>query len=518
MRRSGVGGVRRGLLVAAVALAAAGAPAAAGAQAAPVLPSQDPFYSYAGPLSGIAPGTILRQRTVPLAGFVLPATATQVLYRTTNELGRPAVTVATIIRPPVALGTKLVSYQTAYDSLGPKCDPSYAFRGGDAADNSTNDLEEKLVEAYVTAGDAVVVPDYEGVHWDWTAGQESGYGTLDGIRAAESLLKLPVAGTPVAMVGYSGGSIATDYAAELAGAYAPELHIVGVAEGGVPVDFAHNLAYISGSPGWSGIMPAVLTALARAFAVNLQPYLSPLGVKLTEAAPGQCINNFFGSHPGLRYQDLLKPADQDVFAIRPLAQIVDRLIMSHTGTPRAPMLIGVGNADRTGDGVMVAGDDEALAHAYCQRGVPVQFQVYSGAPHTQGALLFEPAALTFLTARLAGIPAVNGCGSIGPGNSLAPLPIPPAPARLALRFLGTVDRRHGVAVSLHAEHGTLTDVRVTLSRGRRVLVRRRISRLDARPRHLSLRAGRQLAAGRYALSASAAGALVARRTFRIAAH
>ncbi len=50
------------------------------------------------------------------------------------------------------------------------------------------------------------------------------------------------------MVGYSGGSIATEFASELAPKYAPELNIVGVAEGGIPVDFAHNLTYINGSP------------------------------------------------------------------------------------------------------------------------------------------------------------------------------------------------------------------------------------------------------------------------------
>ncbi len=50
------------------------------------------------------------------------------------------------------------------------------------------------------------------------------------------------------MVGYSGGSIATEFASEEAPKYAPKLDIVGVAEGGVPVDFFHNLAYINGSP------------------------------------------------------------------------------------------------------------------------------------------------------------------------------------------------------------------------------------------------------------------------------
>ncbi len=52
-----------------------------------------------------------------------------------------------------------------------------------------------------------------------------------------------------------------------------------------------------------------------------------------------------------------------------MVRISDKLIMSRTGTPKGPLFIGVGDADGTGDGVMVTKDDEALAHTYCQRGV-----------------------------------------------------------------------------------------------------------------------------------------------------
>ena len=104
----------------------------AGAAGGPRLPSRDPFYRYHGSLSGIAPGTVLRTRSVTIAetGKPTPITATQVLYRTTGQLGQPTVTVATIIRPttpPVV--TKIVAYQTAYDALGSECDPSYTLRG-----------------------------------------------------------------------------------------------------------------------------------------------------------------------------------------------------------------------------------------------------------------------------------------------------------------------------------------------------------------------------------------------------
>ena len=45
------------------------------------------------------------------------------------------------------------------------------------------------------------------------------------------------------MLGYSGGAVATESAAELASTYAPDVNarMIGAAMGGAPVDPAHNL-------------------------------------------------------------------------------------------------------------------------------------------------------------------------------------------------------------------------------------------------------------------------------------
>lgn len=94
------------------------------------------------------------------------------------------------------------------------------------------------------------------------------------------------------------------------------------------------------------------------------------------------------------------------------------------GTPAEPLLLGVGDSDGTGDGIMIDGDVQALAHEYCQRGVSVTFTVYPGLPHSDAAVPFEAQALAFLEGRFNGDPAPNGCTSIGQGNSLAPLPQP----------------------------------------------------------------------------------------------
>ena len=67
---------------------------------------------------------------------------------------------------------------------------------------------------------------------------------------------------------------------------------------------------------------------------------------------------------------------------------------------------------------MVEQDVQQLAYQYCRGGGDVQLQVYPGLDHGEAALVFEPAALLYLDARYAGLPAHNGCTSITPGDPL----------------------------------------------------------------------------------------------------
>jgi hypothetical protein len=469
---------------------------AASASAGPALPNQDPFYSYSGSLGGVAPGTVLKSRPVniSLSGLGVPVNASQVLYRTTGELGQPTMTVATIIQPVLGVLPNIVAYQTAYDGLGPKCEPSYTLQGGNSGD-ATDKAEEAVIAGYVGAGNTVVVPDYEGIKQDWGAGQESGYGTLDGIRAAEHSLGLNPAGTRVAMVGYSGGSIATEFASELQPHYAPDVNLVGAAEGGIPVDFAHNLNYINGSKGWSGVIPAVLVGLGRAFNINIKAYASKYGAKVAGQVQNECINSFYGGYPGLTIQKLLKPQYRNFLGIPLIASLTNHLTMTTAGTPQVPLFIGVGNADGTGDGVMVANDVRALAHTYCRRGVSLQFHEYKGQDHTGAAVRFVPEAVAFVTERLLGLPVPNDCSSVGAGNSLAPLPV----ATVSLRVHGPSKnkKKPGLVFALRAHHGTLTGLKVLLVRGKKLLAHASVARLGSHRRLVTLpirRAGHYIVA------------------------
>jgi hypothetical protein len=407
----------------AVLTLATGVPAAQAST--PVPPSQDPFYTYSGstPLSQIAPGTVLAERSVSLviSGLTVPVSTEQVLYRTTGEQGQPTVTVTTIIHPLIPLeGNRIVVYSPAYDALGSQCDPSYELQGG----NGGIGEEGTAIAAYLIAGFTVTVPDYEGEAMDWGAGQESGYGTLDGIRATENYLG-DSRSTQVGMLGYSGGAIATEWASELAPTYASDLNIIGAAAGGIPVDFAHNMTYINGDQTWAGVIPAIIDSLGNAFHINIQQYLNAYGKQITSQVAGECIGSFAANYPGLTIQQLLLPQYQNPFKIAPLVTVLNHLIMGNSpGKPGEPLLLGVGDADGEGDGIMIVADEQALAHEYCQRGVPVAFDIYPLLTHQNAAIPWEVHALAFLENLFAGGSPTNQCSSIPAGNSLAPLPNP----------------------------------------------------------------------------------------------
>jgi hypothetical protein len=394
-----------------------------------VPPGKDSFYRYSGrtPLADIKRGTVLKTRRIQLAlgTTSTPVTAEQLLYRTTDELGAPTVTVTTVVTPTaVPVLPKLVEYLSFYDGLGARCDPSYTLAGGNpgAANEQESEEEELLIAWYLSNDWVVTIPDFEGTHLHWMAAQESGYGTLDAARATESYLHLGST-TEIGLSGYSGGAVAADWASELAPTYAPKLHIVGVAEGGIPVDYAHLFNYVNGDQEYSAVMPGMLLGLARAFHIDLKKYLSRYGAKLVRKESHVCIGSVFGDYPGLTYQKLMKHRYRNLMRVRTFARMLnDEIMGSAPGHPTAPLFMGVGNADGTGDGVMRADDVEALAHEYCKQGVPVQFDEYRGAQHETAGAYFEPATGPFLQARFAGLPFHGNCASIGRGDSLAPLP------------------------------------------------------------------------------------------------
>ena len=432
LRRSAVAA-----LVLAVSLVVLGSAAADAA----LTPEQDPFYRYEGKtrLKKIAPGTVLKTRTVPfhVSGIGTPITAVQLLYRSTSALGKPDVNVTSVLLPALKLGTPaVVSYQSFYDSLNTEDDPSFEISSGTYEGQDIAKVESLLFAPLLLAGETVVVPDTEGEEADFSAGPVYGYNTLDSLRAALSSPATGLApGTKIGLAGYSGGAIATEWAAQEAPAYAPEINsdIVGAAMGGVLVDPAHNLRYVEGSSSWASIIPMSLDGLARSYHLDLDPYLTAYGKELLESDQHKSITNET-STPGLTWSEVVKPEYPTPESIKVFVKTANKLNLGSVSAPTVPFLIGQGNGGEElegtpgnkpgigpGDGVMIAGDVRSLARQWCAAGVAVKFAEYQHLGHIEGAVPWLAEMEAWLTERFAGLAAPQNCSEIAPGNSLAPM-------------------------------------------------------------------------------------------------
>jgi hypothetical protein len=424
---------------------------------ASLLPHADPFYNYTAdgkpgtPPADSKPGDPIgapRTVTLPVMADLLNSlaasngsttyktfsiNATQLLYRTQDERGQASETVTTVIQPkdlatPVQ-SKGVVAYLSFYDGLSDTCDPSYTLQ------NSKLDAEKAAISQLVEAGYTVTIPDFEGEGLDWAAGHEAGWSTLDAIRATEKTLDLPAATTKVATIGYSGGSIAGEWAAELQPTYAPELHLVGTAIGGVPVNLRHLVGYVDSAAdtdrdNWFGVIPAATVSLGRATGQDFSSLLSDYGKQVAAEVSDKCIADFAGTYPGKHLADLVNPGVSflDDPKVKP---IVDSLTMGNGATPSAPMLMMNGrSSDGIGDGVMVADDVKALAANYCSRGVPVQYTEVAGKHAAVGSIFMLTAiGLTgqgFLSKWF------DGTATPADYNCAPRVLIDPAPLRLAL--------------------------------------------------------------------------------------
>lgn len=209
----------------------------------PLSPDRDPFYQPPDGFQNAVPGSVFRSRGVEL-GFlgVLPQgfTATQLLFRTTNLRDEPEVAVTTVLVPEQRdpdIPCPLVSYQCAIDAVAPRCFPSYALRHRARPVGAFVQSEFLLIAAALAEGWAVSVPDHEGCHGMWGAPREPGYRILDGVRAALGCERLGLSPTTaIGLWGYSGGGLASAWAAELSADYAPELNIAGAVLGSPVAD------------------------------------------------------------------------------------------------------------------------------------------------------------------------------------------------------------------------------------------------------------------------------------------
>ena len=380
-------------------------------KARPLLPSDDPFYQPPPGYQHAMAGTVLRSRDVELAFLgLIPqrAMATQLLYRSTDMNGNPEATATTVIVPADVTPEHpcpVLSYQCAIDAVASRCFPSYALRRNAWAVGALAQLELLLITAALAEGWAVSIPDHEGRTGMWGAPYEPGYFILDGVRAALSAERLGLSpSAPVGLWGYSGGGLATAWAAELCADYAPELDIVGAVLGSPVGDLGHTFRRLNGTF-LAGLPAMVIAALAHIYPDLdrvIQEHANDEGRALLQRLEGMTT-------VGAVLRMVKK--DVGVYLDRPLEEILTMPEVQHVfdsiklgaTVPTPPVLI----VQAVHDYLIDVEDIDELANTYSTGGADVTYHRDAFNEHLLLHPLSAPMTLRWLQDRFAGRPLTD---------------------------------------------------------------------------------------------------------------
>jgi len=405
------------------------------ATSVPVPPSQDPFYTAPTHLEKYVPGTVLRVREAP-GNFSLAipncSAAYHVLHRTTDTRYRPSWAVTTLLLPTVPYsssssddddddkGSPLLSYQIPYNS--PDIDASPSF------DNAAMAVPGGPVASALGRGWLVVVPDFEGPTASFGAGVQAGHATLDSVRAVLSLarddtdmddkkrmIKNKIGSiSRYAMWGYSGGSVATEFAAELAVQYAPELAFAGAVLGGVvPRLTPSELEGINRSP-YVGDVVAILVGATNQYPDAYSHLIANLKTEGPRnrtgflAVEGMTILEAFAYYAGQDVWEYFVDG-KGVVEARVVKKVFwDNGMMGYHGVPQMPLFVYQAVGDRFSP---IAHTDE-LVERFCGVGARIVYQRNEVGGHIAEITNGAPRALGWLVGVLEGAETIDmslGC-------------------------------------------------------------------------------------------------------------
>lgn len=400
-------------------------------------PDSDPFYAQPDSFPTDAPGTLLESRRITFAPAGVPVVvneAYQFRYVTRDPAGLPIVSVATVLRPITApitgplnilltplnsalssalgpLGSlvsavtgpltepRLLVYSTAYDSLGAACTPSRSATGSTA--NALNIAETPLFVLALTRGYTVLLADYEGPTHAFGAGRQAGQANLDAARAA---LKLPPLGmnasTPIGLIGYSGGGIATAWSASLAPIYAPELNLVGAASGGTPVDVFRVVKEAENTSYFNLVLGGVIGANRLYPELIPDSLLSDKGRTVFSAMKDGCAGGTTDGSPVFQGTLAELTRSSDPYNTPGALQVKGKINLPQAGeAPKVPTLL----YHEVNDELIQFEPARSLYDTWCSAGSPMAFYPSQlGQNHAGGLIAGYPAALAFIEGQFAG--------------------------------------------------------------------------------------------------------------------
>jgi len=274
-----------------------------------------------------------------------------------------------------------------------------------------------ILQGFLLQGYIVSSPDYEGPEAAFIPGRLEGPVTLDSMRAVsqyKDTLGFSTKTPKIVGYGYSGGSVATSWAASLHNAYAPELPVLGWATGGTVANITGTLLHLDGTT-FAGFLPAAVDGLLKpsAYGAQLEPVvdriITPYGRSILDFAdefcgaevllvfPGGSIlsTGFQSEGRGLLYDPVVRPILQQC-----------TLGVNRNETPTAPIYMFHASQDE----VIPYDDAITLRNSWCNDGASVEFVTYANGGHLTTEALGFVGAYQFVNNAFAGT-VKPGCSS-----------------------------------------------------------------------------------------------------------
>ena len=389
----------------------ASAPVASGSEAA-VTGALASFYRPPVPLPFAPAGTIIRSQELAAdPSLPLGAQAYRVLYHSTSgsggDLAESGVVVVPGGRPPPG-GFPIVSWAHGTTGVASGCAPSVT------GTSTIPDLASLLKNRQI-----VTATDYRGLgapgQHPYLVGTSEAEDVLDAARAARSLLG-SLASNAVAVLGFSQGGQAALFAGEVAGSYAPELFLAGVAAV-APVTSVLDLAPTGDQPppsGQSAFTAMVLYAWARHYRTfGLGSVLTPAGLADLTAVSSSCVDAVASLYDAVAPGRFFVPG----WEASPAVQAANRANRPGNAPTSAPILIVQGTADQV---VPFDQTSRFVSRQLCHDQYDtVDYLVRRGVGHSQTLDQSTTQINRWIQSRFAGANTIDSCTRPGLGIAKA---------------------------------------------------------------------------------------------------
>jgi hypothetical protein len=305
-------------------------------------------------------------------------------------------TVAVPAGPPPAGGFPVVTLAHGTDGMAPQC--------AESLDPNRGQLPVGLLNELLDRGWELTASDYQGEGTPgplpYLVGAAAAQDTIDIVRAAGHLPDAHTSRT-YAVWGHSEGGQTALFDLELAGGYAPDLHLVGVVAGAAPSQFGLIYQFLRASP-FRYYLLMVAGGYRAAYGPQAAPVdqiLTPLGVGLLADLTKGCDDYLQRTLDAYSFDQVVKVDPFRVPAWRQLLTANDPGSFS-TASP-VPLLMPQGGSDEQ----IPTASTLLLAQHLCGVGQDLERWIYPGLDHYGAVAVYLPDMIEWLGDRFAGRPS-----------------------------------------------------------------------------------------------------------------